>query len=85
MADRPRPKLTAEEIARAFMPEALSAFPPVLDVAGAALLLRIPRKTLYSWASQGRLDGAFRKRGKRMLFWRDRLVALVFDGPRWRI
>lgn len=40
----------------------------ILNADEAASLLRIPVKTLYSWAARGRLDGTYRKRGKRMLF-----------------
>ena len=40
-------------------------------------------KTIYEWIAKGRFDGAFRKRGKHNLFWRDRVIALIFNGPEW--
>ena len=76
--------LKPAEITAVFDSEELRrAFPPVLDVPRAAQLLQIAKKTLYFWIAQGRLDGAFRKRGKHHLFWRDRLIDRVFNGPEW--
>ncbi|MFV1965253.1 MAG: hypothetical protein ACC628_07490 [Pirellulaceae bacterium] len=31
----------------------------------------------------GRLDGAFRNRGKHILIWRDRALDIIFNGPEW--
>ena len=55
----------------------------VLSAEEAATLLRISLSTLYDWRSQGRLDGTFRKRGKRLLFHRERLLEEIFDGKQW--
>jgi hypothetical protein len=30
--------------------------------------------------AKGRLDGTYRKRGKHLLFWRDRLLDTVLNG-----
>lgn len=83
MAGDRRLRLSNDEIRAAFTSEPPSAFPPILDVPQAATLLRVPRKTLYLWIAQGRLDGAFRKRGRRHLLWRDRLIDVLLNGPAW--
>jgi hypothetical protein len=31
----------------------------------------------------GRFDGTFRKRGKHLRFWRDRVIDQFFNGPEW--
>ena len=46
----------------------------------ASLLLRRSPKTIYEWISKGRLNGALRRRGKGVLFYRDRLIVLIFNG-----
>lgn len=80
-----RPHLKQTEIAAAFGAEDLRRrFPPVLSVPEVVELLRLrSRKTLYLWIAQGRLDGTFRRRGKSHLFWRDRLIDRIFNGPAW--
>ena len=55
----------------------------VLNAREAAAFLRISLSTLYEWCSRGRLDGTFRKRGKRLLFHRERLVEEIFNGEPW--
>ena len=60
-----------------------ASFPPILTVEQLACLLQISTKTLYEWIAKGRLDGAFRKRGKHILVWRDRAIDLLFNGPEW--
>ena len=60
-----------------------SADAAVLSAEEAATLLRISLSTLYEWRSRGRLDGTFRKRGKRLLFHRERLLEEIFDGQEW--
>jgi hypothetical protein len=79
------PKLTSGEIRSAFdSAELRTQFPPILNVADSVRLLRLPsRKTLYAWIAKGRLDGAFRKRGKHLLFWRDRLINIIFNTQNW--
>jgi excisionase family DNA binding protein len=79
-----RLKLTATEVAAAFdAARARRRFPPILTTLQVARLLGVKRKTVYFWVQQHRLDGTFRKRGKRHLFWRDRVVVAVFNGPEW--
>ena len=78
-------KLSPSEIRSAFDSAELRAqFPPILNVTDAVRLLRLPsRKTLYVWIARDRLNGAFRKRGKHLLFWRDRLIDIIFNTPEW--
>jgi excisionase family DNA binding protein len=76
--------LKPAEIAAALDTEDLRRrFPPVLTVPQLAELLQRSRKTIYCWIEKGRLDGAFRKRGKGHLLWRDRVLDRVFNGPEW--
>lgn len=75
--------LTSEEIAAAFRtPEGDSA-PPILNPGQLAAILDISVKTIYEWIAKGRLDGAFRKRGKHNLIWRDRAFDILFNGKEW--
>ena len=46
----------------------------------AAKLLGYPRSTLDAWASDGHLDGCWRKRGKHVRYITRRLVKWFFDG-----
>jgi hypothetical protein len=82
---RPRkPKLSSDEIAKAFAePTTAKQFPPVLNVSLAAELLRVSPKTVYAWHGAGRLSAAAVKRGKHLMFWRDRLIDVMFNGPNW--
>ena len=57
--------------------------PAILTPEQLAEALQISRSTVYFWITQGRFDGAFRKRGKHLRFWRDRALDLFFDGPEW--
>ena len=76
-------KLSKTEIQQAFAEDTGLPVPPILTVEQLAQLVQIPKKTIYEWCSKGRLDGSFRKRGKRTLFWRDRAIDLIFNGPEW--
>jgi excisionase family DNA binding protein len=49
-------------------------FPPVLTVAQAAELLKVPIRTIYSWSSRGLLDRCAAKVGKHLRIRRDRLI-----------
>ena len=81
--DRPL-KLSRSEIGSAFREEADQAqSPPILSLKQLAKLTGKSPKTLYGWIEKGRLDGAFRKRGKSMLFWRDKVIEILFNGPSW--
>lgn len=67
------------EVARYFAGIWGEKFPPILDIAQAAELLRIPVGTLRDWRSRGLLDGCCRRCGRRVLFLRDRLVQKAFE------
>lgn len=71
-------KLSPDEIQRAG-----SHLPPVLTVDQAAQFLQVPKKTIYEWSSAGRLDLCSRRRGKRLLFLRDRFIEEIFNGKDW--
>jgi excisionase family DNA binding protein len=75
--------LSRDEIARPFQGAAGERFPAILSPAGLAGLLGLSVKTVYEWIARGRLDGAFRKRGKHVLIWRDRALDLIFNGKEW--
>jgi excisionase family DNA binding protein len=76
--------LSDEEIRRAFEDDELRrSFPPILSPETLACLLGISRSTVYFWISEGRLAGAFRRRGKHNLIWRDRAIKILFNGPEW--
>jgi excisionase family DNA binding protein len=75
-------KLSKEEIRAAFA-ESDVRWSPSLRPAELAQLLGVPDKTVYLWIELGRLEGAFRKRGKHILIWRDRAIELLFNGPEW--
>jgi hypothetical protein len=76
--------ISKEEIRQAFVGPAADAAPPILSPARLAALLDRSPKTIYEWIAKGRLDGAFRKRGKHVLIWRDRALDLLFNGPEWK-
>jgi predicted DNA-binding transcriptional regulator AlpA len=76
-------KLTRAEIARAFDCDFAAQFPPILSPSQLSELLGLSVKTLYQWMKGGRLDGTFRKRGKRILIWRDRAIDRIFNGTTW--
>ena len=72
--------LTDKEIAAAFSePRWAERFPPVLTVNQAADLVSVPRQTIYSWSSDGKLRGCARKAGKHLRIFRDRFVKRVFN------
>ena len=73
-------KVGQEDLDHAFFDNLGGRFPPVLNAAQAAELLQIPIKTLYEWSSRGYLRGCSRRRGKRLFFWRDRLIRELFEG-----
>ena len=80
MANDDFPKLTDRELAAAFAdPRWAAEFPPVLTIQQAAALLQIPLQTLYQWRSRRLLGGCSRRAGKRVLFFRDRLLKQIFE------
>ena len=82
MSTRTR-KLSKAEIQQAFADGSGAQFPPILNVIQLAALLQKTDKVVYDWIAKGRFDGAFRKRGKHILFWRDRVIDKLFNGPDW--
>lgn len=82
-ATRNRPKLTASEIAGAFTEGSPSACPPIISPQRLADIIGVSRSTVYHWIQEGRLDGSFRRRGKHVLIWRDKALAILFNGPDW--
>jgi excisionase family DNA binding protein len=82
LSTRKRP-LRAEEITRPFAGEMGTVHPVILSPQQLAELLGLSVKTVYEWIARGRLDGAFRKRGKHVLIWRDRAIDLLFNGKEW--
>ena len=82
MNTRVRP-LSREEIQRALLANGRESVPPILSPEQLGQVLGLSRKTIYEWLARGRLDGAFRKRGKHILVWRDRALNLIFNGPDW--
>jgi len=76
--------LTREEIRQAFADSGVR-WGPILSPKNLAQVLGISVKTIYQWIATGRLDGAFRKRGKHCLIWRDRAIELLFNGPEWSL
>ena len=75
-------RLTDDEIRKAFADSGVSCS-PFLSPKDLAQVLGISVKTIYQWIAAGRLDGAFRKRGKHCLIWRDRAIDQLFNGPDW--
>jgi len=82
MSARKRP-LSSDEIARAFQGPAAEQFPVILSPKQLAHLLGLSPKTIYEWIARGRLEGAFRKRGKHVLIWRDRAIDSLINGKEW--
>lgn len=76
-------KLSKAEISQAFAEGPGAQFPPIMSVAQLAELAQLSSKTIYEWIAKGRLDGAFRKRGKHHLIWRDRAIDILFNGKEW--
>lgn len=76
-------QLSKDEIARAFAPEFGGGVPPIISPDQLAGVLGISVKTVYEWIAKGRLDGAFRKRGKHVLIWRDRAIEKLFNDKDW--
>ena len=76
-------KLSPDEIRRSFMDGTGAKAPAILSPLKLAELIGISLKTTYQWIANGRLDGAFRKRGKHILIWRDRAIDILFNGPEW--
>lgn len=76
-------RLTPAEIAEAFAGDACGQTPVVLSPEQVAGLIGRSRKTVYDWLTKGRLEGTYRKRGKHILFWRNRVLDRIYNGPEW--
>jgi Helix-turn-helix domain len=57
----------------------LAALPPLLTVGDIASFVKVPRNTVYSWSSQGLLDGCKVRLGKGVRFERNRFLHLVLN------
>jgi hypothetical protein len=75
--------LTDEDIAALFAGKPGEAFAPILSPTKFAQLLGRSRKTIDHWLALGRLDGAFRKRGKHVFILRDKALSILFNGKEW--
>ena len=82
-APKRKPTIPKDELQRPFTGAGGGDDRPILSPAELADLCGVSRKTIYQWISQGRLDGAFRKRGKHVFIWRDRALDLLYNGPDW--
>ena len=76
--------LTQGELTAPFTDGTGDRFPVILSVQGLSELLGLSPKTIYDWISKGRLDGTFRKRGKHIFLWRDKVLELLFNGKDWK-
>jgi hypothetical protein len=76
-------QLSRDEIARAFAGPDGDRWGPILSRSEFGRLIGISPKTLSEWIGKGRLDGAFRRRGKHTLIWRDRAIDILFNGADW--
>lgn len=78
-----RQTIGKDDLRRPFEEGAESSYRPVMSPAELAELCGLSPKTIYAWIERGRLDGAFRKRGKHILIWRDSALDLLFNGAKW--
>ena len=76
-------QLTNDEITREFQNASSERCPEILSPDQLANLFGLSVKTIYEWLSKGRLDGAYRKRGKHCLIWRNRAIAIIMNGKEW--
>ena len=75
--------LTQEEIDRAFSSgDWGKQFPQVLTFTMASQLINTPVQTLREWRSKGYLSSCSRLVGRRVGFFRDRLIDWYFNGRR---
>jgi hypothetical protein len=73
-------QLKMPEIAAAFASGPWAdRFPPILTADQAAELLQVPKATIYAWSSRKLLRGCGRRVGKRLLFFRDRLIVQALN------
>ena len=60
-----------------------NSYPVIVSPTQLAEIVGVSRKTIELWKAKDRLKGSFRKRGKHVLFWRDKAIDLIFNGPDW--
>lgn len=77
-----KPVVNEDEIKQAL--SQAGEYPVILTPTQLAKLLGLKVKTIYHWIAAGRLDGAYRKRGKHNLIWRDRAIHIILNGPEWK-
>ena len=82
-ARKRRPVIPETELRAPFDGPLGDEFPLVITPEQLAKICGLSPKTISFWIGKGRLDGAFRKRGKRNLIWRDRALDLIFNGEDW--
>ena len=73
-----------EQIAATLGGESGGFVPPILSPQQLADVLGKSVKTIYDWLAKGRLDGAYRKRGKHCLIWRDSALDILLNGKEWK-
>jgi len=79
-----KPKISTEEIRQAFeRGEFAQRLPPILTKRHVADMFHFGIGTINDWLSKGRFDGAYRRRGKHIRFFRDRIVDIYFNGREW--
>lgn len=83
MSQQHRTRISRDEIAAVFGRDSEFSAPPIISPKQLASILGLSRKTIYLWIEAGRLNGAFRKRGKHILLWRDRAIEIIFNGSEW--
>jgi hypothetical protein len=69
------PTISSEEVTTALASSA-ATYAPIITLKEAAEIARVAPSTLKRWVSEGRFRKSA-KRGKPLLFWRDRFVAEV--------
>ena len=75
-----RRKLTQSEIDQAFQGRSL---PLAISPKDFAELIGVSVRTVYDWRDKGRLEGAYRKRGKHLLIHPRRAYEILFNGASW--
>lgn len=78
-----KPNLTPQEVVAPFQGPWGDRFPPILHRPQVAELFGVTVKCIDNWKALGRLNGSFRKRGKHIFFWRDRLIHLIYNEKEW--
>lgn len=76
--------LSLEEIRQSFEGPDAASVAPILSIKQVAALLGVGVGTVRHWLLHDRLEGTYRKRGKRLFFSRDKVLDLLFNGPDWK-